>query len=61
MKIFSLLPLTNHNIFLHKHRFESLIEPGIKSFNVQVLQGSTFIIKTGNILTATGTFKKINK
>ena len=49
MKIFSLLPLTNHTIFLQKHRFGSLTEPGIKSLNVQVLQGSTFIIKTGNI------------
>ena len=51
MKIFRLLPLSIHNISLYKFRYSIAIEQGTRSFKMQVVQDSTFIIKIGNIPT----------
>ena len=58
VKIFRPLPLSIHNISLYKFRFDSIpIEQGTRSFKVQVVQGSAFIMKIGDILTTTITLK----
>ena len=65
-KIFRLLPLSIHNIFCINFALKVVessipIERSTRSLKVQVVQGSTSILKTGNIIAITITLNLVLK